>query len=113
MNIAELVSEWEKTAKGHMTRSSYSVCLDIEAAARLEALAEMYPKRTVEELLCELIGASLEAVESSFPYVQGTQVITTDEQGDPIYEDAGPTPRFLELSRKHLQRLLEEEREQG
>lgn len=112
MNISELVSEWERSAKGHMTKRRYSVCLDIEAAARLEALAEMYPKRTVEELLCELVGASLEAVEGSFPYVQGTQVITTDEQGDPIYEDAGPTPRFLELSRKHLQQLLDEESRQ-
>jgi hypothetical protein len=68
----------------------------------------MYPKHHAEELLGELIGAALEELEASFPYVQGTQVIATDEQGDPQYEDIGPTPRYLALSRKHLQRLLSE-----
>jgi hypothetical protein len=32
-------------------------------------------------------------------------VVATDEQGDPLYEDIGPTPRFLALSRKYLQQL--------
>jgi len=32
-------------------------------------------------------------------------VISTDEQGDPLYEDVGPTPRFMELARKHRRRL--------
>jgi len=41
--------------------------------------------------------------------VPGPQVIATDEQGDPIYEDIGPTPRFLELSRQHLHRLQQEQ----
>ena len=31
------------------------------------------------------------------PYVPGKKVISTDEQGDPVYEDVGPTPRFMEL----------------
>ncbi len=69
---------------------------------RLAALIDMYPKRTAEELLGELVAAALEELEASFPYVQGRQVIATDEEGDPLYEDIGPTPRFLTLSRQHL-----------
>ncbi|MNJ77065.1 hypothetical protein D3C76_1763380 [compost metagenome] len=65
----------------------------------------MYPKRTAEELLGELVGAALEELEASFPYVQGQKVISTDEQGDPLYEDIGSTPRFLALSRRHLHGL--------
>ncbi|MNP72636.1 hypothetical protein D3C76_1692300 [compost metagenome] len=65
----------------------------------------MYPKRTAEELLGELVAAALEELEASFPYVQGRQVIATDEEGDPLYEDIGPTPRFLSLSRQHLHAL--------
>ncbi|MBU1331800.1 MAG: pilin assembly protein [Gammaproteobacteria bacterium] len=108
MKIHELTQHWESTAKGRLTRTSYQLHLEVEAAARLAALAEMYPKHHAEELLGELIGAALEELEASFPYVQGTQVIATDEQGDPQYEDIGPTPRYLALSRKHLQRLLSE-----
>jgi hypothetical protein len=106
MKIRELVRHWEENAKGRLTRNRYQIQLDLEAAARLAALAEMYPKRQPEELLGELIGAALEELEAGLPYVKGSQVVATDEQGDPLYEDIGPTPRFLALSRKHLQDLL-------
>jgi len=111
MKISELVREWESSATGRMSSTQYSIPLDVESAARLAALAEMYPKRSTEELLGELVGAALEAIETSLPYQQGAKVIATDEQGDPIYEDIGPTPRFLALSRKHLERLLAEQPE--
>ena len=39
------------------------------------------------------------------PYVAGKRVISTDEQGDPVYEDVGPTPRFMALAREHRRRL--------
>ena len=105
MKIRDLVSNWEEHAKGRLTATPYQVHLDVEAAARLAALAEMYPKRHPEELLGELIGAALEELEASLPYVQGSQVVATDEQGDPLYEDIGPTPRFLKLARKYLHEL--------
>ncbi len=113
MKISELVSEWEKSATGRMSSKHYDIPLDVESAARLAALAEMYPKRSTEELLGELVSAALEAIETSLPYVRGNQVIATDEQGDPVYEDVGPTPRFLELSRKHLQVMLDERAKQA
>ena len=34
------------------------------------------------------------------PYEPGPKVISRDDQGDPVYEDAGLTPRFIELTRK-------------
>ena len=39
------------------------------------------------------------------PYVAGQQVISTDEQGDPVFEDVGPTPRFMNLTRTHRRKL--------
>lgn len=105
MKIRELATHWEDTAKGRLTKTGYTIHLDVEAAARLAALAEMYPKHHPEELLGELIGAALEELEASFPYVKGAKVIATDEEGDPLYEDVGPTPRFLELSKRHLASL--------
>ncbi|MDE3736269.1 MULTISPECIES: pilin assembly protein [Pseudomonas] len=108
MKIRELARHWEQNAKGRLTRSEYSIHLDLESAARLAALSEMYPKRSVEELIGELVGAALEELEASFPYVRGSQVVATDEQGDPLYEDIGPTPRFLALSRRYLQQLSDQ-----
>ncbi|WP_152225106.1 pilin assembly protein [Pseudomonas sp. SCB32] len=109
MKIRYLVRHWEQNARGRMTKHHYSIPLDVETAARLAALHDMYPKRSVEEILGELVGSALEELEASFPYVQGQKVVAQDEQGDPIYEDIGPTPRFLQLSRKYLQELTEAE----
>lgn len=104
MKIRELAQHWEHTAKGSLSPTGHVLHLDPEAEARLAALVEMYPKRTAQELLGELVGAALEELEASFPYVKGTQVIATDEEGDPLYEDVGATPRFLALAREHLHR---------
>ncbi|GAB3388658.1 pilin assembly protein [Azotobacter armeniacus] len=106
MKIHELIQHWERSAKGRLTPTSYQIRLDLESAARLAALAEMYPRRSGEELLGELIGAALEELETSMPYVKGSQIVATDEQGDPLYEDIGPTPRFLALSRRYLQTMV-------
>jgi hypothetical protein len=105
MKIRDLLTEWELSAKGQLSKTTYSIPLDLESAARLAALCEMYPKRRPEELLGELVGAALQELEASFPYVKGSKVVATDEQGDPVYEDAGLTPRFLALSRKHMETL--------
>ncbi|MGE8419918.1 MAG: pilin assembly protein, partial [Pseudomonas sp.] len=51
-------------------------------------------------------------LEASFPYIQGQQVIATDEEGDPLYEDIGPTPRFLALSRRYLHDMSSRKDEQ-
>ena len=59
------------------------------------------------KLPCPLCDA--EELEESFPYVQGQHVVATDEEGDPLYEDVGPTPRFLALSRRHLEDLSEQQ----
>jgi len=109
MKIRELAKHWEDSAKGRLTKTGYAVHLDVEAAARLAAITEMYPKRSAEELLGELIRAALEALEASFPYIKGQHVVATDEEGDPLYEDVGPTPRFLALSRRYLQDLSEQQ----
>ncbi|NIE78134.1 pilin assembly protein [Pantoea sp. Tr-811] len=102
MKIRELAQHWEQNAAGTLSPTGHALHLDLESEARLAALIDMYPKRTAEALLGELVAAALEELEASFPYVQGRKVIATDEEGDPLFEDVGPTPRFLALSRRHL-----------
>lgn len=108
MKIRELAHQWEQQATTSSTTRRYHLDLELETAARLEALCELYPQRTPEALLGELLAAAFEELEASFPYVQGEEVVATDELGDPLYADAGITPRFLELARKHLHRLQSE-----
>jgi hypothetical protein len=105
MSFKELLESWRENAAQPHTATEYAVRLPVDAAARLAALAEMFPGRSAEQLITDLLGAALQEVETSMPYVAGRKVISNDEQGDPIYEDVGLTPRFIELTRKNRKRL--------
>lgn len=102
MTLQELVGRWEDESHGTITNDTYNVHLSMDDAARIDALAEMYPKQTKEQIISELISVAIAELESSFPYVQGNKIVTRDEMGDPVYADVGPTPTFLRLTRKHL-----------
>jgi hypothetical protein len=105
VSFKELLQSWGEQAPAPRTAASYAVQLPREDAARLAALAEMYPGRTREQLITELLATALKEIVAAMPYVAGTRVISTDEQGDPVYEDAGPTPRFMALTRAHYAAL--------
>jgi hypothetical protein len=65
----------------------------------------MFPGRSAEQLISELLTTALKELAAAMPYVAGRRIISTDEQGDPVYEDVGPTPRFMELARHHRRAL--------
>ena len=105
MSFKQLLETWQKTPRVTRTEKEYAVKLPLEDAARLHALEELFGGPTLEQIITDLLGTALDELEASMPYEPGERVIREDEQGDPIYEDAGLTPRFIELSRKHLRAL--------
>lgn len=105
MKIRELLEAWQDEASDPLTAEKYCARLPIYDAARLEALAEMFPGRTTEQLLSDLLTAALDELESGFPYRRGDRVVERDEQGDPIFEDIGLGPRFHDLTRHHAAQL--------
>ena len=105
MSFKELLESWRDTAAEPRTVTQYAVRLPLDDAARLQALAEMFPGRSAEQLITDLLGAALQELGTAMPYIPGKKVISTDEQGDPVYADEGPTPRFMELTRKHRKKL--------
>jgi hypothetical protein len=105
MKLNKLMQYWEKEFSGQLNENGYQIKLSEEDAARLEALSEMFPKYPKENLLRDLISSALNEVTSSFPYIEGKEVVARDEEGDPMYADIGPTPKFLTLTRKHLKQI--------
>ena len=105
MSFKELLESWRETAAAPRSARTFAVRLPLEDAARLAALADMFPGRSSEQLITELLGTALKELAAAMPYVAGERVISTDDQGDPIYEDVGPTPRFMRLAREHRARL--------
>ena len=111
MNIKDLIDVWESEAHGELSGETYQVRLPLDTAAKLEALVELFPLRTREQFIAELLGVALDDVMSSFPYVQGDKVIARDEEGDPMFEDVGHTPRYLELVHRHIDKLRTDKQE--
>lgn len=109
MNVIDVLKQWKRQDGESRTVQEYAVHLPLHQAAEVHALAEMFPGRTETQIITDLLSAALDELEAALPYVQGERIIAEDEFGDPMYEDVGPTPRFQELTRKHLQRLAAEQ----
>jgi hypothetical protein len=105
VNFKELLDSWRQSAAAPRTARTYAVRLPVDDAAQLAALADMFPGRAPEQLISELLTVALKELAAAMPYVSGKRVISTDEHGDPVYEDLGPTPRFMELARLHRRTL--------
>ncbi len=112
MQIKQLLNEWAGSARHDEPVTRTTLDLPLEEAARLLALQEMYPGRTREQLLLDLLTSALDELEAALPYVPGEKVTSEDDYGDPIYEDVGPTPRFLALTRKYREQLQQQANEQ-
>ena len=95
-----LLDHWKKDPPPVRTAREYAMRLPLEDAARLHALAELFPGRTVETLITDLLHAALDEIVAAMPYEPGPKIISRDDQGEPVYEDVGLTPRFAELTRK-------------
>jgi hypothetical protein len=105
VSFKTLLDSWQEAAAGARTAQEYAVRLPLDDAARLHALAEIFPGRTPEQLITELLGVALQEVAACIPYIPGQKVIANDEQGDPLYEDVGLTPRLVALTRRFRREL--------
>ena len=106
LKFKALLDSWKEKAGPAKTDQSYAVRLPLGDAARLHALADLFPGRPLDDIVTDLLHAALNEVAESMPYEPGSRVISQDDQGDPVYEDIGLTPRFIELSRQYKKSLL-------
>ncbi len=100
-----LLDRWRKDAAPALSATEYAVRLPLEDASRLQALTELFPGRSIEEIITDLLHAGLDEIAAAMPYEAGPKIISRDDHGDPVYEDVGLTPRFAELTRKYKKNL--------
>ena len=105
MKFKPLLDRWKKHPPPQRTATEYAVRLPLDDASRLQALIELFPGLSVEEIVTDLLHAGLDEIAAAMPYEPGPVVISRDDHGDPVYEDIGMTPRFVELARKHKKSL--------
>jgi len=99
--VKQLLNEWALESQTRPRVKSVAVKLTIHDSARIRALAEIYPGRSEDQILSELLTAILDEVEEALPYIPGKAVVAEDEFGDPVYEDLGLTRKFEQLTKKY------------
>lgn len=105
MKFKPLLDLWKKETGPTLTVEQYAVRLPLDDAARLQALVTLFPGRRPEEIITDLLHAALDELAAAMPYEPGPKIISRDDHGDPVYEDAGLTPRFVELTRQNKKNL--------
>ena len=97
--IAALLEQLEQHSLRRAHQQTVTLPIDREDMVRLQALAEVYGM-DIAELTPILLHSVLTDIEAHMPYQPGSKVIRVEDD-EPIYEDIGPTPRYLEAKRKH------------
>ena len=103
----DLSKVWDAPDNSTLTKKQFSLRLPILAAAKIEAICEMYPRKSKNEIIADLISTALEQYEQGLPSVNGRLLGDHPDYGR-IYEDVGPASRFRELTGKHLRELEKE-----
>jgi hypothetical protein len=97
-HVSRLLDELERKALYEDSLADFKVTLAREDLDRKEALASAFGL-TRDEICTSLLHTILQEVEEKMPYRPGPKVIRI-EDGDPIYEDVGPMPRYLAAKRE-------------
>lgn len=99
-SLSRLLNEWENRARKVNGRKEETLAIYQGDDIKLEALARMY-QLSKDDVVATLIHEALNELEAKMPYVPGNKVIRI-EDGEEIYEDAGPMPRYMAEQRKLL-----------
>ena len=105
MPFKSLLDAWAAEEAPTRTTETYSIHLKTDDDAKIHALADLFPGIDHERVIADLLSAAVEQTEAAIPYVPGDKVIREDDFGDPVYEDTGLTPQFLELVKKYRKEL--------
>lgn len=104
MEAKHLTSLWAAPDNTRLTAKQSSFRLPVHVAAKLAALADLYPSKTKTQLVGDLLAAALAEVEKTLPGYPG-RYFGKDEDGEALYEEEGPAQRFRDLSNKYYAEL--------
>lgn len=67
MKVTDLPKHWEQQKEPVERTHDYNLRLPLEDAARIAALAELYPNRSENDILNDMIGAALDDLVRQSP----------------------------------------------
>lgn len=108
MKASDLVNLWGAPDNTRLTAKQYSFRLPVHVAAKLSALAELYPNKTRTEIVGDLLSTALEDVINALPSYPGREIEPHPDTGEMMYEENGPKMRFREVANRYYMELEKE-----
>lgn len=110
METKDLHAIWSAPDNSQLTSKQYTVRVPLSVAAQLAALGEMYPRKTMTELIGDLLSSALHQLGESLPTKNvGEKPLGFRDDGEAEWEQIGPGVTFAHLSRKYLKQFENEE----
>jgi len=113
MNPKDLVKVWDAPDNSKLTPKQISIRLPILVAAKINALCDIYPRKTKTEIISDLLSTSLDQLEEGMESFTGSVIgLAPGDYGEdvPYFEMEGLRARFLHQT---LHKLRELEKEAG
>lgn len=108
MKSSDLHSLWTAPDNSRITSKQFSFRLPVHVAAKISALAEMYPQKTRTEIVGDLLATALDELVKGMPYIQGRSLGFAHDIDEEIFEDIGPASKFWKIANKYYQELEKE-----
>lgn len=120
MNTQHLHGMWSSPDNSRLVSKQFSFRLPVHIAAKLAALADLYPQKNRTQVVADLLTAALIDLEANLPQSLGNPITQVDEKiermiadgsnerYEPLYELSGTRAQFRNLANIHYKELEKE-----
>lgn len=120
MKTQHLHDMWTAPDNSRLTSKQFSFRLPVHIAAKLAALADLYPQKNRTQVVADLLTAALDDLEANLPLALGSQISKEDEYHErqiadhlnETYEQSfyvsGARVRYRNLVNQHFKELEKE-----
>lgn len=105
MDPKDLVKVWDAPDNSKLTSKQWSIRLPIHVAAKINALCDMYPRKSKTEIIGDLLATALDQFSDALPAEDGEYIGLHPYTNEPMHEMVGPRGRFFELTQKYIKEL--------
>lgn len=102
MEPKDLVKVWDAPDNSRLTQKQWSIRLPIQVAAKINALCDIYPRKSKTEIISDLLATALDQVRDALPCTEGEVLAHDPDTKEEIREMFGLRQDYFQLWQRYL-----------